>query len=262
MDTHRIDVLDRADDHAVVLAVAHHFELELAPAEDRLVQQHLTDWRGFNSPADNRPVLLLVAGDAPAASAQREGRPDNCREPDVGQCGHRLVQGCRDRAARHLQPGFSHRFGEPLAVLGAVNRLVVGADQLDREALERAVLGERLGEVERCLAAKRGQQRVRALLLNHCGNRPGQQRLDIGRIGELGVGHDRRRIGIDENYLVALLAQHLAGLDSGVVELGGLTDNDRPRADHEDLFDVVAPRHQLPPCAIVSTNSSKRCRAS
>ena len=30
---HRVDVLDRADDHDVVVAVAHHLELELAPAD-------------------------------------------------------------------------------------------------------------------------------------------------------------------------------------------------------------------------------------
>src|SRR5918997_861350 len=36
---HRVDVLDRADDHDVVRAVAHHLELELAPAEHRLVDQ-------------------------------------------------------------------------------------------------------------------------------------------------------------------------------------------------------------------------------
>ena len=42
---HRVDVLDRADDHHVVVAVAHDLELELAPAQHRLVQQHLIDRR-------------------------------------------------------------------------------------------------------------------------------------------------------------------------------------------------------------------------
>ena len=43
VDAHRVDVLDRADDHDVVVAVAHHLELELAPAEHRLLDQHLVD---------------------------------------------------------------------------------------------------------------------------------------------------------------------------------------------------------------------------
>ena len=38
---HRVDVLDRADDHGVVGAVAHDLELELLPAGDRLLDQDL-----------------------------------------------------------------------------------------------------------------------------------------------------------------------------------------------------------------------------
>ena len=37
---HGVDVLDRADDDGVVRAVAHHLELELLPAEDRLLDEH------------------------------------------------------------------------------------------------------------------------------------------------------------------------------------------------------------------------------
>ena len=88
-------------------------------------------------------------------------------------------------------------------------------------------------------------------------DRAGQQRLDVGRGGELGVGHDRRRVRVDEHDLVALLEQHLAGLHAGVVELGRLADHDRPRADQQDLLDVVAPRH-----AASSRKLSKRWRAS
>ncbi len=141
----------------------------------------------------------------------------------------------RDRVARGPQARRLHRGVEQLAVLGAVDRVVVRADQLDAEALERAVLVQRLGEVERGLAAERRQQRVGALALDHLGDRPGQQRLDVGRGRELRVGHDRRRVGVHEHDLVALLEQDLAGLRAGVVELGRLADHDRPRPEDEDL---------------------------
>ena len=71
-----------------------------------------------------------------------------------------------DQRPRHPQAGLLHRRAEGLAVLGAVDRLVVGADQLDAEALQRAVVVQRLGEVERRLAAERRQQRVGALALD------------------------------------------------------------------------------------------------
>jgi hypothetical protein len=53
VDAHRIDVLDRADDHDVVGVIAHHLELELAPAEHRLLQQHLADRGGLQPSADD-----------------------------------------------------------------------------------------------------------------------------------------------------------------------------------------------------------------
>ena len=180
--------------------------------------------------------------------------PHDRRQADLGQRLDRLRHRGRDRAARHLQARRLHRLAEQVAVLGARDRVVVGADQLDAEALERAVLGERLGEVERRLAAERRQQRVGPLLLDDLRDRTRQQRLDVGRVGELGVGHDRRRVRVDEHDLVALLAQHLAGLHAGVVELGRLADHDRPRADDQDLVDVVAARHQ----AAASIRSRKR----
>jgi hypothetical protein len=48
------------------------------------------------------------------------------------------------------------------------------------------VLVERLGEVERRLAAERRQQRVGALALDHLGDDVRQQRLDVGRVANSG----------------------------------------------------------------------------
>jgi hypothetical protein len=193
--------------------------------------QPSTDWSSSTWPI----------GDA--APAERERRPHDARQPDFGHRRERLVDGVRNRAARHLQPGRVHRLAEEVAVLGAGDRVVVGADELDAEALERAVLVERLGEVQGRLAAERRQQRVRALALDHGGDRAGQERLDVRRVGELGVGHDRRRVRVDQHDLVALLLEDLARLHARVVELGGLADDDRPRAEDEDLVEVVAAGH-------------------
>ena len=72
----------------------------------------------------------------------------------------------------------------------------------------------------------------------------GSDRFQVGGIRELGIGHDGRRVRIDQNDPVALFPQHPAGLGAGVVEFGGLADDDRSRADHHDRADVCAPRHQ------------------
>ena len=78
-----------------------------------------------------------------------------------------------------------------------------------------------------------------------CGEDLGRQRLDVGPVGQLRVGHDRRRIAVDENDLEPLGAQRLAGLGARIVELARLPDDDGAGADHEDAFDVGALGHFL-----------------
>src|SRR3972149_2645750 len=64
------------------------------------------------------------------------------------------------------------------------------------------------GDVERRLPAQGGQQGIGTLPLDHGGHHVGSDRLDVGGVGELGVGHDRRRVRVDEDHPVALFAQH------------------------------------------------------
>src|SRR5713101_6728431 len=56
---HRVEVLDRADDDDVVLGVAHHLELELLPAGDRLLDEDLVGGRRLQPPGDLRTELCL-----------------------------------------------------------------------------------------------------------------------------------------------------------------------------------------------------------
>ena len=81
------------------------------------------------------------------------------------------------------------------------------------------------------------------LLLDDLGDDLRRDRLDVGGVGEIRIGHDRRRIGIDQDDPVALVLQRLAGLRAGIVELAGLADDDRAGADDQDRFDVGAFGH-------------------
>ena len=132
---------------------------------------------------------------------------------------------------------------ELVAGLGPVDGGVVGADQLDAVLLQGAVLGEGDGQVERGLAAEGGQQGVRPLDLDDLGHHLGHQRLDVGAVGERGVGHDGGRVRVDQHHLEALFHQHLAGLGAGVVELARLPDDDGARTKQEDLADIGAAGH-------------------
>ncbi len=123
---------------------------------------------------------------------------------------------------------------EERAILGDLDRFDRRSQQLDAVAFEDAGLVEFDGEIEPGLAAEGRQQRVGPLAGDDRLDRRDGQRLEVDRVGDLGVGHDRRRVRVDEDDPVAFLAQRAARLNARIVELGGLTDDDRTGADDQD----------------------------
>ena len=226
--------------------IADHLHLELLPAEHALLDQHLVRGRGVEAALDDLGELLAVVGDAAARAAQREGgrmiagRPDVLRAPASASCAG--VRRARDFGRLEADPG--HRLAEQLAVLGLVDHRRLGADHLDAELGEHAHAVEVERGVERRLPAHGRQQRVGPLLLDDLGDDLGRDRLDIGRVGQLRIGHDGGRVGVDQDDAIALCLQRLAGLRAGIVELAGLADDDRARADDEDGLDICALRHE------------------
>ena len=206
-------------------------------------------------------AALLLAG-RPFQLESREhaacGRPDGVVERldprDLGEVGLavRLLEGggVGEARLRRLEADLRHRLAEELAVLGLVDGLGVGADHLDAELVEHAHLLQRQRGVERRLPAHGRQQGVGTLLLDDLGDDLGRDRLDIGGVGEIRIGHDRRRVRIDQDDPVALGAQRLAGLGAGIVELAGLADDDRAGADDEDRGDVGAFGHSRDPSVL------------
>ena len=173
---------------------------------------------------------------------------------DLGEIGLtvRLLEGggVGEARCRRLQADGAHRLAEQLAVLRLVDGVGVGADHLDAEFVEDAHLLQRQGGVEGRLPAHGRQQGVGTLLLDDLGDDLGRDRLHIGGVGEIGIGHDRRRVRIDQDDPVALFAQRLAGLGAGIIELGGLADDDRPRPDDEDRGDIVPFGHSRDPSVL------------
>ena len=55
MHTDRIHVFDGANDHTVVVLVAHELKLVLLPAENALLEEHLGGWAGLQTCASNAP---------------------------------------------------------------------------------------------------------------------------------------------------------------------------------------------------------------
>ncbi len=104
VDAHRVDVLDRADDDEVVGDVAHHLELELFPADHRLLDQDLVHRAHLEAALDQVAELFDVVGDAAADAAHGERRTDHQREAERVRQLDRFRQRARQAALRDVEP--------------------------------------------------------------------------------------------------------------------------------------------------------------
>ena len=161
-----------------------------------------------------------------------QGKPRLCWISTA--CGKRVRHG----RARALEPDLAHGVAEQLTVFGHVDGFARGRDQLDAMAREHAFAHQVERGVQRGLATHGGQQRVRLFLLDDARQRAPVDRLDVDRVGHLRVGHDGGRVRVHEDDPVTLLAQRLAGLGAGVIELARLADDDRAGANDQDAFYV------------------------
>ena len=252
MHAHRVDVLDRADDDAIVRVIADHLHLEFLPAEHALLDQHFGGGRSVDPALDDLDELGLVIGDAAAGAAHREARTDDRRQADILQRRQRRRKRLDVMRARRRKTDLGHRLAEPLAILRLVYGVGRRADHLDVVLLQHAHFLQREGGVQRRLPAHGRQQRKTAgyfvaLLRNDFGDHLRSDRLDVGPVRHVRVGHDRRRIGIDQHDPITLGLQSLDRLRAGIIEFARLPDDDRPGADDENGRDVLALRHKVFP---------------
>ena len=137
-------------------------------------------------------------------------------------------------AARALDPDAFHGLVEAFSRLRLVDDIRVGADHFDAMALEYAGAREFHGQVKRRLATQCWQYRVGPLLFDDALDHLRYERLDVGGVGQLGIGHDRGGVGVHEDHPVPLSLQCLAGLRAGVVELAGLSDDNGPGSEDKN----------------------------
>ena len=82
MHSHRIDVLDRANDHAIVVFVPNDFEFVFLPTSDGTLDENFADWRrGKADFSDLAKVSFVVSNSGPGASEDVRGTDDD-RESD------------------------------------------------------------------------------------------------------------------------------------------------------------------------------------
>ncbi len=240
VDAQRIDVLHAAHGDARIVRVAHHLVLDLLPADEAPFDHHLADRAGAEPGPDALAIRRFGLDDAAAGAAERERRPDDRRQADgrEGRVGRAVTLGL-GRALDDVARGVwladpVEQVAERLAILGHPDRLERRPEQPDRMALEDAGIGHRRGQVERGLAAEPRQQPVRSLPGDDRLDRLDREWLEVDDVGDGRVGHDRGRVRVDEDRPHAFGAQRATGLRPGVVEFGGLPDDDGPGTEDQD----------------------------
>jgi hypothetical protein len=223
--------------------VADHLHLEFLPTQHRLFDQHFVYGRQIEAAFGDLFEFFLVVGDAATGAAEGETGANDGGVTDLRLNLQGLLEVLRHFGLRAFQADLPHRHAEQFAVLGHANRFTRSTDQFDPVLLQHAVVGQIERAVQRGLAAHRRQQRIGFFLGDDLLDRLPVDRLDIDRVRHIRIGHDRRRIAVDQHHAIPLVAQRFAGLRARVIEFAGLADHDRAGADDQDGLDVGALRH-------------------
>ena len=226
------------------MRIAHDFHLEFLPAEYRLFDQHFLDRGKLQAALDDFLELLVVVGNATAGSAEGEARPDDggITHLDLGFEG--ILEIAHDLCPWALQADFGHGNPEQFTVFGHADGFARRADQFNAVFLQDSAIGQVQRAVQRGLATHGRQQGVGLFLGDDLLDHARIDRLDVDRIRRIRIGHDRGRIRVDEYHAIAFIAQGLAGLGPGIVELASLANDDRPGTDDENRAQVSSFWHQ------------------
>ena len=99
-------------------------------------------------------------------------------------------------------------------------------------------------QVQCRLSPHRRQHRINVgVLLQDFFNGSWFQRLEVHVIRHHRVGHDGRRVGIDEGGFDAFFAKGTEGLGSGIIKLASLSNDNRSAANEENRFDAFVFGH-------------------
>ena len=258
MDAHRVKVFHGADGDDVAHAVPHGLKLDLLPAEDGPLHQNLRDGRGIQTGLGDDPQLRLIGCRAAAGAAQRKGRADDHRVADAVGHRQRVLHRFGNVRGNHRLADLRHGFLEKFPVLGTGNGFRIRSQQTDALLGKKSLLIQLHGQRQAGLAAQPCQNGVGLLLFDDPLDGFRGQRLQIDLVRHGLIGHDGGGVGVAQHHVHAGFLQNAAGLRAGIVELGGLSDDNGAGADDENFFDPFIQRHYSSPPFIKSTNRSKR----
>ena len=247
MNAKRIDIFYKADCYHIAVFIAYNFKFKLFPAEDRLLNKHLTYKACLKTSCTDRFKLVLVVYKSAACAAHGVcGTKNNGITKLVGD-GKRLVNGVGNVAACHFYAELVHSLLKFYTILAALDSIYLNADDLYIVFIKYALFVKLGAEVKTRLSAKVWQKCIGALLCDYLLKSLYIKRLYICNIRHFGVCHYSCGVRVYQHDLIAKAFERLAGLCAGVVKFTRLSDDDRTRAYYQDLVYVSSFWHFCTP---------------
>ncbi len=187
--------------------------------------------------------LVPVVGETAARTAQRECRPEHYRIADARGGLDRLLGRSDDLRGQYRLAQAQTQILEHLSVLGLLDTAERCSEYLHLTLFENTLLGQLHGQIQPRLTAQSRYYRIGTLVADYLGDILQRQRLHVHLVGDMRIGHYGGRIRVYQNNLISLLLQGQTGLRAGVIELGGLTYDDRTRSDHHHFLYIGSLRH-------------------
>ena len=122
--------------------------------------------------------------------------------------GHRLHRA----RLRDIQADLQHGLLERFTPFGFRDDVFFGTDQFAIQLFQNAASCQIHGDIQPRLPSQRREQRVGTFFFDDFGHHFRRNWLDISAIRHIGIGHDGRRIGIDQNDAVAFFFERFDGL--------------------------------------------------
>ena len=225
--------------------VAHHLKLVFLPAENGFFDQALVNGREIEAAGEYLHQFFAVVSNAAAGTAERKRGADDDRESNLAGKVEPVFEVVDQSGFRNVEADALHRVFEEQAVFSLLDGRELRANEVHVVLVENAAVGEFDGKVERGLSANGGEHgetrrsATSALDADNLFEIFVSEWLDVGAVGEIRIGHDRRRVRVRQHNFVALSLERLAGLRAGVVELRGLANDDRSGADDQNFRDVI-----------------------
>ena len=204
VNTHGIEVFDRADNNAVVVLITHNLHLILFPTDQGFVDQQLIGGGEIKATGTNLFKLFLVVSDTATSTAHGKRGADNTWEANFVENLVSIFHVTGDTGSWAFEADVFHCLIEFAAIFRLVDSLCVGTDHFHAVLGQHTVLFQRQRTVQCGLTAHGWQDGIRTLFGDNFFHRLPADGFDVGSVGHGRIGHNSGRIRVHQNNPVTL----------------------------------------------------------